>query len=190
MANPQRVATRALSDGASRVVAAGHHAYVTHSSPPIIEITDFGNPGEPVAIGAMEGAALAVSDERSLLLVSAGSGELRLVDISRPSAPRQLGALPIAGQIHDAVLLGDLALLAGEAGFSIVDVSNPANPSRIAGYNTAGSAYRVAASGGLVCLLESSMQSSDRVLLSDAPIQLVHPEPASQPRQFYRAVAP
>jgi hypothetical protein len=75
---------------------------------------------------------------------------LRVIDISDPAAPFEIGALDTPGEARDVEVVGDLAYVAdGGSGLRVVDVSNPASPVEIGFLDTPGSAYDVEVVGGL-----------------------------------------
>src|SRR3990172_6723395 len=70
---------------------------------------------------------------------------LRLVDISAPEAPREVGFYDTRGAANAIAVSGSLAFVAdGREGLRVIDVSDPAAPREVGAYNTAGSAEDVA----------------------------------------------
>jgi len=72
------------------------------------------------------------------------AGGLRIVDVSSPAAPAQIGAYETDGLARGVFVDGGLAYVAdGIAGLRIVDVSNPASPGEVGFYDTSGTTYEV-----------------------------------------------
>jgi hypothetical protein len=77
---------------------------------------------------------------------------LRIIDVSNPARPREVGSLDTPGQARGVALSGNVAYIAdGEGGLRVVDVSNPAAPRE---HSSLGDccATDVAVSGNLVYL--------------------------------------
>ena len=86
------------------------------------------------------------------------AGPLRVIDVSNPEAPIQLGVLDLAaaeGAVGVAVA-GELAYIATRLGLRVIDVSNPAAPVEIGGFDIPFGAGAVEVVGGLVYLLDGS----------------------------------
>ncbi|MFQ5595075.1 MAG: LamG-like jellyroll fold domain-containing protein, partial [Anaerolineae bacterium] len=142
-----------------------------------LRVVDISNPSSPREVGAYDtpGSAngVAVSGDPS-----AGSGQayayvtwestddfssgggLRVVDVSNPASPRQVGAYDVpAGNPKDVAVSGGYAYVAwepgdpwgfgggGNGGLYVLDVSNPAGPHQVGTYDTPGGANSVAVSG-------------------------------------------
>lgn len=86
-----------------------------------------------------------------LVYVADGSSGLRILDVSSPALPVEVGALdPPTGVSQGVAVVGGRAYLADStAGLRIVDVTTPSAPSPLGEVLTGGSAERVAVAGGL-----------------------------------------
>lgn len=100
------------------------------------------------AIGQVGGPTQAVAVQGDYAYVGVG---LRLVvlDISDPSAPREVGAArPFSYFVQDIAVSGTLAYVAaGAAGLRIVDIANPAAPIEVGAWESRGHAEGVAVAG-------------------------------------------
>jgi hypothetical protein len=119
------------------IAVEGDHVYVGVGMQ--LVVLDASNPAEIRQIGAttpfphfVEHVAI----RGSLAFVAAGSGGLRLVDVSDPVAPSEIGWWDSRGYTHDLAINGSIACVAdGPYGLRLVDISNPAQPLEL------GSAY-------------------------------------------------
>jgi formylglycine-generating enzyme required for sulfatase activity len=73
---------------------------------------------------------------------------LRVVDISDPTMPFEIGSCETPGSALGIAISGNYAYIADErGGLRIIDITNPANPVETGFYDTAGNAYGVAIVG-------------------------------------------
>ena len=93
------------------------------------------------------------------------TGILRIIDVSNPAFPVELGALVVPGFAGDVEVVGDLAYVAGftldDLGFSrgwlrIIDVSDPALPVELCAFDTLGEAADVEVVGDLAYVADGS----------------------------------
>lgn len=76
--------------------------------------------------------------------LATGLDGLRILDISNPENPEEIGFFDAPGDVKSVILQGERAYLAcGRAGLLILDVSNPANIRQLGRYNTKGFAQDV-----------------------------------------------
>ncbi|HEU5103216.1 MAG TPA: hypothetical protein VFU22_29550, partial [Roseiflexaceae bacterium] len=61
-------------------------------------------------------------------------GELWIVDVSKPAAPKLLGSYSTASVTRSVDVLGDRAYLVDDGGLQIVDVHDPANPTALGSF--------------------------------------------------------
>ncbi|MFH1632590.1 MAG: LamG-like jellyroll fold domain-containing protein [Chloroflexota bacterium] len=74
---------------------------------------------------------------------------LRIVDVSDPASPAQVGALPLPGPMRNIVVAGDYAYLVSQFnGLFVVDISNPGYPGLLDSYATPGHTEGLDVSGG------------------------------------------
>jgi hypothetical protein len=79
-----------------------------------------------------------------------GEGFIQVIDISEPTALKQIGGVALSGRGEDIEVLGERAYVAAsDEGLLIFDVSNPATPVRIGGLTTPGNAKDVELAGNL-----------------------------------------
>lgn len=92
----------------------------------------------------------------TLAYVADGAAGLRIVDVSDPSAPTEIGFLDTPGSAFDLELTGAIAWLAdGPAGLRAIDVSTPSAPLEIGALDTAGTASELEIRGNLAILADS-----------------------------------
>jgi hypothetical protein len=76
------------------------------------------------------------------------SGSLRVIDVSDPAAPREVGAYNTDGFAQDVAVVGTLAYVAaGNAGLQVIDVSDPTAPRQVGYSGTPSEAKGVAVLG-------------------------------------------
>lgn len=112
-------------------------------------VVDATDPSAPVEIGRVEVPRIArqlVLREETVYIACEGFG-LQLVDVSVPSDPALLGALPTQGDSYGVEVLGDLAYIADTQRLVIADVSDGANPAVVSQLEQFDRAYQVAGSG-------------------------------------------
>ena len=82
--------------------------------------------------------------------VADGEAGLRIIDISNPSALKEIGQyVPHKGDVRGIEIVGDYAYVAAgyTAGLHIVDISDPKNPRKLGNYDTPRSARHVIVAG-------------------------------------------
>ncbi|MBN1888095.1 MAG: carboxypeptidase regulatory-like domain-containing protein [Thermoflexales bacterium] len=80
--------------------------------------------------------------------VAAGDAGLRVLDVSDPINPIEVGYYDTPGSARGVALAGDYAYVAaGEDGLRVIDVSNPISPTELGSCDTPGSARGVALAG-------------------------------------------
>ena len=133
------------------VEISGNYAYIADTnSVKIIDVTDKAN---PIAIANYEPSNIHsnvkdIAIAGNYAYVAYGwDGGLRILDISTPATPLEVGTLTSI-YAYGVDVSGNRAYVATEQGMSIVDISNPSSPSQIkfvdvGGYN----AYIVSVSG-------------------------------------------
>lgn len=145
----------------------------------IADLTDAAN---PVELGRFEfpfASAIETHDDRVYVASTTNGGIFKVLDVSDPASPQELGSLNTS-QTYDLTVRGDYAYLAdgadfGDGGLRIVDVSDPAAPS-VVGQDTAcayASGVDVSADGNAVYLACSDgslrvIDASDKA----APVEL------------------
>ncbi|MBC8254828.1 MAG: hypothetical protein H8E35_12500 [Ardenticatenia bacterium] len=121
-----------------------------------LRVVDVSDPASPSELGFYytPGSAAAVAVSGSMAYVAdagswdgsqyVGSG-LRVVDVSNPASPTELGFYDTPGDAGAVAVVGSTAYVAG--GLRVVDVSNPASPTQLGSYDTPGWAEGVVVSG-------------------------------------------
>ena len=96
-------------------------------------------------VATLEGRAEGVVVAGHHAYVSSGA-TLRIIDVSDPSQPAEVGTFTVPDRIHDFDVTGERVYVAGGlAGLHILDVSDPATPGLLATHQTPGQAMSVAA---------------------------------------------
>ncbi len=71
--------------------------------------------------------------------VADGAAGLRVIDVSLPSAPAEVGFYDNPGTAYGVAVAGNYAYVsAGDAGLRVIDVSLPSAPTEVGFYDTAG----------------------------------------------------
>ena len=144
------------------VAVSGGVAYVADRASGLA-IMDVSDPAAPHEVGVYQtpqwecGCAVAVLGRMVYVtyvdyLPDAGEwhGGLRIIDVSNPAAPHQLGLCETPGSASDVAVSGDVAYVtAGDAGLRLIDVSNPAAPHELGAWDTPGCATDVAVWGSM-----------------------------------------
>ncbi len=125
---------------ASAVDVAGDMAYVvTSTNGGILQIVDVSNPQLPVPRGSLAIAkGLDVVHHGSMVLIAdddwGGSG-LKIVDVSIPDSPMQLGVYTDCATASGVAADGDLAYLAcNDGSMHVVSIADPAMPTQVGVY--------------------------------------------------------
>ena len=113
------------------VAVEGTRAYLADAG--ALRIVDSAS-GTPVQVGELgvDGFVRAVVVYAGVAYLADEQGYVRSVDVSDPTAPRQLAALPWSAPAA-LVLVGQRLYVAGADGYGLVDISDPAAPRRISG---------------------------------------------------------
>jgi hypothetical protein len=133
------------------VAIRGNFAYVVEDSS-VMHILNIADPSNPVKVGSchvLNGSTfgIAVSGNYAYIADSSGSS-LRVIDVSSPSSPYEVGRLHTPDSCIDIAIRGDYAYVAGyEEGLFIIDISNPLSPSEVSVYDTPERAWGIEVSG-------------------------------------------
>jgi len=196
---PQR-GHHAPSSNALGLALAGDHVYVADSSAGL-EVFDISNPSDPLRVGQLatirSALGLAVSGNLAYLLDSdllespaaprGYGGELRVMDVSDPVHPREIGVYNLEGSSQRVAVSGSHALVAvgwrefvnvqedppvsqavyrGE--LQVIDISDPTNPRLVGRHEAPWWAADLAVAGSYVCLLTRSTQEDrSRLVILD-----------------------
>ena len=151
-AAPMKVATLLSEQRTAAVIARGDYLYVSVSDSPSFLVYDLSDPDDPALVAGLpvSGAsqALALSGQYAYLT----GPDLKVIDVSAPSAPVLIGTSGhLPGLAAAVTVAGGCAYVATyvEAGLQVVDVSDPTNPRRVGGLSLPGSPTAVAVSGSL-----------------------------------------
>ena len=166
---------------AEYLVALGDYAYIADNDSGL-HIIDISNPQNPEEVGAYDtpgqawGIGVAISGDYAnpngrLRLTAKNNvpsigitayiaddfSGLRIIDVSNPENPIELGFYDTPGNAEAVATSGDYAYIAdSDHGLRIIDVSNPQNPEEVGFYDTPGRVYGVAPSGGYAYIADYS----------------------------------
>jgi hypothetical protein len=123
-----------------------------------LEVNDVGSPNNPIR----ESKTVLFSDKvqdvavnGNFAYIAATSTGLRIVDISNPSAPEEIGFYVTGNSTYGIAVDSHYAYLAdGAGGLQIIDISNPTNPQKISSYSTPTSAYGIELKGNYVYIVD------------------------------------
>ncbi len=83
-------------------------------------------------------------------------GGLRVIDISNPNSPIQVGSIDISGSAEAVDVSGSYAFIADwYYGLRVIDVSNPQTPNEIGNYDTKGNAADIEVSGSFAYVTDT-----------------------------------
>ncbi len=129
------------------VFVQGDYAYIGEG--PRLTILDISNPASPSVVGKTFPFPDIVRDVYVsgdyAYVANDFFGGLRVVDISNPFAPTEVGFYDTPGWAEGVAVAGDYAYVTeGYGGLRVVDVSNPSNPTEVGSYDTLGAVHDVA----------------------------------------------
>ncbi|MFN2245107.1 MAG: LVIVD repeat-containing protein, partial [Anaerolineae bacterium] len=127
---------------------------------PRLAILDVSKPSSPRLLGQtapMPRVLEAVTVDGGLAYVAAGDAGLRVVDVSDPAAPVEIGFLDTAGYAWDVAVAGSHAYIAdGAGGLRVVNMLDPAHPAEQGAYeDPAMEGMGVAVAGGYAYLADA-----------------------------------
>ena len=136
--------------GATYAVAVqGNYAYIGVG--PRLVILDISNPASPTVVGKTPPLSDIVQDiaiAGGYAYIADGDAGLRVVDVSMPSNPAEVGFYDTLGNAQGVAIAGGYTYIAaGDAGLRVLDVSTPANPMEVGFYDAPGSVVAVAVTG-------------------------------------------
>lgn len=118
---------------------------------PRLVILNISNPAHPMVVsqGPMfPGSVTGVFVAGNYAYVAAGTGGLRVVDVSDPTAPAEVGVYDTPGYAHDVYVADSYAYVADVASLRVMDVSNPTAPQQVGFYDLPrGDSFRMGAYG-------------------------------------------
>ena len=166
-------AMRGLREERSRfitdLVAGGRRLFIVGLSPSggrgpccTLDVRDRRQSGDAAAVGSLELSASGLGDlalAGRWLYVLGWDGGLRVVDVARPGAPVEVGALPIMSRVHDVAVEGHVAYaITGQMNgggayrnnrfLDALDLSEPAAPQHVGRLPLGGVGHRLAVAGG------------------------------------------
>lgn len=144
------------------VTIAGDTAYIADDSAGM-RIVSIADPAQPVEVGFYSVPMVAQENSPSPIVyddvagVAVANGYayvaeydhgLRVVDISDPTHPQEVGFYDTPGEAHGVALAGEYAHVADfEQGVRVVNIADPTRPVEVSAYDTPGAAQYVAIAG-------------------------------------------
>ncbi|MDQ3034478.1 MAG: hypothetical protein M3Y87_18865 [Myxococcota bacterium] len=112
----------------------------------------------------------------SLVYVPTGTGGLRIVDVSTPSAPVDVGGHALRAE--DVAIVGSHAVVVGYGhGLSVLDVSTPSSPTLVASVALAGNPEAIEIAGGYAYVLGDDLQVVDLRTIASPTLVATHGTP-------------
>jgi len=147
-ARPRQVGIYTSTLFVREVRVSGNYAYLSLQNQSdgtgALQVVDIGNPAAPNPVGLANlgqfGMGLAVSGNKAYV-GSGGSVKLRVVDVSIPTAPIQVGSYSSTSyaQVNDIAVSGNYAYVGMDiAGMLVLNISNPAQPTKVGQYKPDG----------------------------------------------------
>lgn len=135
--NPQPVSSLHINDTLWNAEFRSDYAFLGGNS--AIHIVDMANPAEPVLATTYPASSGNCDIEGDVLYIPDSGYGLRLVDISDPTNPQNLGSLQIAGSCRAVDVENGVACVANSfngngGGVWTIDVQNPASPQQSGWY--------------------------------------------------------
>ena len=128
-------------DGSTRGVAvSGNYAYATNYNNATFHVIDVADYKNPTVVGtcALPEAALTVTISGYYAYVADCYSGLRIIDISTPTAPNEIGHYDTPGYTEGVCVVGDYAYLADESAFRIIDISDRHAPVELGSFGASG----------------------------------------------------
>jgi hypothetical protein len=124
----------------------------------IVDISDSLHPEIVSSLTLSDSAnTRAVCIKGNTLYIATMEDGLRIVNVSNPNSPQEIGNTPIGGISRDIDVLNDIAYIANyDSGLRTVDVSNPENPTVIDNFETPGYALGIRVKDTLTFIADSS----------------------------------
>jgi len=128
------------------VFVQGNYAYIGVG--PRLTILDISNPASPTVVGKtapMPGIVQDIYLSGNYAYVAAGSSGLRVIDVSAPTSPNEVGFFETPGDALGVAVVDNYAYVADyDGGLRVIDVSAPTSPTEVGFFETPADAYGVA----------------------------------------------
>jgi hypothetical protein len=139
----------------SDVVVRNGTAYLTSADSTLL-VVDVSAPQQPSILGVYDSpmpyptnSGLDVDGDFAYVADSSG---LRIIDVSDPTAPDEVGFYHFRGPPWQVAVRGDYAYVANRSGLEVVDISAPLDPVQVGYHWTIDKAHDVATQGGLALI--------------------------------------
>ena len=133
------------------VAASGDVVYIADGASGLL-VLDVSSPAAPQVRTTFVPGSISIVGLEGTRLGVLGGGQFRLIDVSNPAMPVQLGAVAVTNAAFDVKVRGNRAYLGGTGAMKIMDLGNPALPVQIGTYPVTGSVNNLDVMGSFVCL--------------------------------------
>lgn len=166
--------------GSTHAVAVnGDHAYIGEG--PRLAILNISQPSSPFEVGQkllLPGMVKDIALRGNYAYVAAGEAGLRIIDVSNPTAPSEVGFADTPWIATSIALAENFAYIADDwTGLRIIDIADPANPVEVGAYDTPGQAFSVAVAGNMAYVTDGEglriLDVSDPTTPTDVSFQFV-----------------
>ncbi len=144
-----------------------------------LEVVDVSKPENPKVMGSVPVAsAQDIAVAGPFAYVAARTNGLRVIDVSDPSRPIEVAALPLPGRVVSICIAGSLAFLADDLNgrVQVIDLSLPELPGKVGEFLLSGRPYRVRACGRYVYATGNHLWILETPFSGNpAPVMLVEP---------------
>ena len=102
-------------------------------------------PTNPQFVGSYITAGLAndIQIRDTCAYIAYGTSGLRIIDISTPSNPQEIGYFDTPGNAFGVFLAGNFSFVADNRALRVIDISNPSNPQEYGFYTTPSEAHAI-----------------------------------------------
>lgn len=122
--------------GAINAIAAqGSYLYVSVGQR--VMVLDIASPASPKMVGQtimLSDQVIGMAISGDILYAAAGMEGIRIFDISDPTSPKEINAIPTASETNNVSVAGNLLLSTDKGRLRIFDLTNPVSPSEVGMY--------------------------------------------------------
>lgn len=150
-ASPNEVGSYQVPEGAQLVTVVEGYAYIGGLL--VIDVSDLSDLSK---VGTYAIPVIDMAIEGDYAYAAAGESGLRVIDLSDPAQPDEVGFTYTAGSPVSVAVAGSHAYVADGFSLAVIDVSDPAKPVEVGWYQTPGDAQGVAVVGSFAYVADGS----------------------------------